>query len=236
MKRRLVVFVLALCLLLTLVPTSALAGNGITEFPQRVTAWMKIKFDCGCKTEGTGAMVSADGLITAGHNLFCKKHNKPAKTIEFYFGYVGSNDYFYRYSGSCNFFTFCDFSNGYSRKDDIGFVKFPKKFGIGWYGSQTRNASEYNGEKGFVCYYGDNGKVKMFKNDINEYDSTTITLEHSPLPTSAEGAPIYFQRGAGLNEALIGVYTGAEGGQCYFSLITRQVFNSMSEKLSWESD
>ena len=237
MKKRMLLTALVLCLLLTLLPTSALAGNGNTEFPQRCTAYMKIKFRCGCKTTGTGGLIAADGLLTAGHNLICREHNALVTSIEFYFGYISSDNYWYRYKGKYTPIPFCDFSKGYTAENDIGLVKFAEKIGlkIGWYGSQTRRASEYEREKGFICYHSSDGKGLICKGTIREGNyRDAISIDHAELPAGADGAPIYFLRGAGLNEALIAVYTHSENGKCYGTVINRDVFDTMQQKLSFE--
>ncbi len=238
MKKRIITLFLVLCLALTLLPVSALA-KGNTEFPQVVTAFMKIKFECGCKTTGTGGMVGANGLITAGHNLICKNHNKPAKSIDFYFGAVSADNYWYKYSGKFTAFPFCDFSDGYTSENDIGLVKFPKKIAKnvgGWYGSQTRDVSEYDGIKGMICFYNADGKALIHKCDLTAYISTRLSFEHKPLPEGSDGSPIYFLRGAGRNDALIGVYTGYEDGKCIGAIITWEVFSKMRDVLSFELD
>ena len=208
MKKRAMILFCILCLTLVLLPASALAGNGIAESPQAATAYMKIKFKCGCKTTGSGAMVCEDGLVTAGHNLICVTHNEPASSIEFYFGHKASNDYWYKYTGQFTIHCDCDFSGGYSSEGDIGVVKFPKAFGknTGWYGSEFGPDSNYEGVKCLVCGYDANGKIKMFQSELNVMDRSRFTFSYKDLPSGMVGAAVYFLRGAGRNPALVGVY------------------------------
>ncbi|MBR3018863.1 MAG: hypothetical protein IKH57_17570 [Clostridia bacterium] len=239
MKKRILVLSLILCLALTLVPAAASAANGITEFPQVVTAFMKTKFECGCSATGTGGMIAANGLITAGHNLVCAEHNKPARSIDFYFGSVSSSDYWYKYSGKFTTFVFCDFSNGFTTENDIGIVKFPYKIAKnvgGWYGSQTRSTSEYEGVRGFTCFYDASGKGLVHQGDMSAYDNTRIFLDHKPLGAGADGAPVYFMRGAARNPALIGVYSAGKDGKCVICNITYDVFSKMMDELVFELD
>ena len=236
MKKRMMALSLILCLLLAMAPVSASAGNGVTEFPQRCTAYMQIKFRCGCKTTGSGGMIAANGLITAGHNLLCRKHNELVTSITFYFGYVSSNNYFYKYNGKYTPIVYCDFSGGYTPENDIGLIKFEQKVGnkTGWYGSQVDYASAYDGVSGYICYYNDKGKVLICKGNMVEYDDTNIVLEHAGLPSNADGGPLYFLRGSGLNEAVIGVYSSGESGECHCSLIGQNLWNKIKAELSFK--
>ena len=238
MKTRMLTLTLALCLLLTLLPAAALAGNGNTEFPQVVTAYMKINYSCGCKATGTGGMIRPDGLITAGHNLICKNHNKPAKAIEFYFGYVSPNDYWYKYTGKYTSYTFCDFSNGYTTENDIGLVKFPKRIGdyMGWYGWDLKDASELEGEKVFVVTHHSDGKSIIYQGVLSKYDENRVSFEHSALPAGADGAPIYFFRGAARNPALIAVYSGCVGNSCIGSIINLDVAMKIVDEMAGNSE
>ena len=63
-------------LLILLLPSyTAAADGGRSAYPEKAIAYMDITFRCGCTRIGTGAMVCADGLLTAGHNLICKEHS-----------------------------------------------------------------------------------------------------------------------------------------------------------------
>lgn len=237
MKKRIIILSIVLCLALTLLPTSALAGNGITEFPQVVTAFMKIKFKCGCHSTGTGGMIAANGLITAGHNLVCREHNKSVKSIDFYFGSVSSSNYWYKYSGKFTTFVFCDFSDGFTTENDIGIVKFPYKIAKhvgGWYGTTSRSTDEFNGVKGFVCFCDANGKILVHQGNMSVYDNTRILLDHKPFSAGADGAPVYFMRGAGRGFALLGVYSADENGKCVIPTLTYEIFSKMLDELSFD--
>ena len=96
MKKRM----LALLLLLALVIALPLQSVADSFDPHRATAYMTIKFECGCTRYGTGAMIGRYGLVTAGHNLYCSTHASPLKTCDFLFGAKSPNSGRYRYSGN----------------------------------------------------------------------------------------------------------------------------------------
>ena len=56
-----------------------------TRVEDTAVALMDITFSCGCTRMGAGTMIAVNGLITAGHNLLCSKHNQKLKTCTFYF-------------------------------------------------------------------------------------------------------------------------------------------------------
>ena len=238
MKKRILVLTLILCLALTLLPATASAGNGNTEFPQVVTAFLKIKFECGCKATGSGGIIRPDGLITAGHNLLCKIHNKPAASIDFYFGALSTDNYWYKYTGKFTTYVFCDFSNGYTSENDIGIVKFSKRVGdsTGWYGWDYGDATEYAGEKAFISSYNPDAKGLIYQATLSAYDDARVTFDHKALPESADGSPIYYLRGTGRNPALIGVYTGCEGETCFGSVINLDVALKIMDMLDMNAE
>lgn len=237
MKRRALLLCLIVCLLLSCLPSAALAGNGITEFPQSTMAYMDIKFKCGCTRIGTGAMICKNGLITAGHNLLCSKHNKSASSIVFYFGYKSKNNYLYRYSGSCNFWYFCDFSDGYNSENDFGYVRFPSNVGdrTGWMGLQVYGDSDLNGAKCFIGAYKSDGSLLIYQSTMNVKGTKELTINRSEIAYGGEGGPIYILRGAGRNAAVVGVYTSHSTTQstCTGVRLTSKLFNEMHEDLTF---
>ena len=100
------------------------------------TAYMLSYFTCGCSIEGTGAMTGRYGLITAAHNLYCQNHGKPLKGCLFYFGARKTENCFYEYSGGFSYTVYDTFQNGYSSKNDIGYIVFDTPVGdiTGWFG------------------------------------------------------------------------------------------------------
>ena len=228
--RRLTAAVLAAALLITLLPAGALAAGSYYDYPYSAIAYMEIEFKCGCTTTGTGVMVAPNGLITAGHNLNCHVHNRPAKTLSFWFGYVNKSNYRYRYmKGQCSFTYYCDFSRGYNSANDIGYVVFPKEIGqnTGWLATSfSADASEFDRGGEFVSVDGyAYGSLKSCYTVAEEYGATQVSIEDVSWGMDA-GSP-FIRSGEGEPTVVRGVLTSRSNSRWYGRVLTKNIYRDM---------
>lgn len=202
-----------------------------TRVEDTAVALMDITFSCGCTRTGAGTMIAVNGLITAGHNLLCSKHNQKLKTCTFYFGFAKQNDWHYKYNGSFTYRYYCDFSSGYSSKDDIGYIVFPSNIGnkTGWYASTIQDdyglSWEYTNASGYK-----NGRKTSDWNQITVVNSKQVKWsQSSSFQGSCEGGPLYWFYEGLTYPQLIGVYTSFSGSTGYGRRLTNQVFNDMKK-------
>lgn len=202
-----------------------------TRVEDTAVALMDITFSCGCTRMGAGTMIAVNGLITAGHNLLCSKHNQKLKTCTFYFGFAKQNDWYYEYNGSFTYRYYCDFSSGYSSKDDIGYIVFPSNIGnkTGWYASTIQDdyglSWEYTNASGYK-----NGRKTSDWNQITVVNSKQVKWsQSSSFQGSCEGGPLYWFYEGLTYPQLIGVYTSFSGSTGYGRRLTNQVFNDMKK-------
>lgn len=188
------------------------------------TAYMDIKFECGCTAYGTGAMIGRYGLITAGHNLYCHLHGKPLKTCSFLFGAKSPNSGKYKYNGNFTFWSYDTFSSGYSSTYDIGYVIFPKPVGnsTGWYGYQVGSDYDLNMEYVNVYNYSDRARLQTLYTVQYVQDSNRVSMDD--YISYSEGGPIFF----GSDYRVIGVYTShSSSGKGIGRRLTNQIINDM---------
>ena len=219
---------LTLMLLLAAFPAQA---STYTNMRETAIAYMDITFACGCKRTGAGTMVAVNGMLTAGHNLVCHTHNKKVKTCAFYFGYASKSDYYYKYNDSFTYTYYCDFSNGYASKDDIGYIKFPTDVGkrTGWYATSVESDSDLSWEH---CH------TQGFKNGSRVYDWGVVTVadarqitwtRSSSFQGCCEGGPLYYDYEGLEFPVLVAVYTSYDGATGYARRLTNQIFNDMKQ-------
>ena len=146
--KRIIVLILVFVLLLCMNSATAASFD-----PHKATAYMDIKFECGCWGTGTGAMVGRHGLITCAHNLCCPSHGKWYKSITFVFGAKSANSGQKKVSSGFSAWVYDTFQNGYNSEDDIGYVVFNKPIGdsTGWFA--THAASDTDVEYAFTNVY-----------------------------------------------------------------------------------
>ena len=121
-----------------------------TKFPYCAIAHITLLFECGDSGYGSGFMVSDNTLLTAGHCVYCKEHNKGLSSIEFKFGYNNTDgSYVLGVSGCENYYYSSDYanntSNGWdSEDDDYAYIKFKSPIGsiTGHYGLKAFSDSQ----------------------------------------------------------------------------------------------
>ena len=225
----------AVILLLSLILSSyaAAADGGRSAFPEKSIAYMDITFGCGCTRIGTGAMVCVDGLLTAGHNLICKDHGQTAETIDFYFGYVSKNDFFYHYKGHFHYWYLDCFKNGYHSRNDIGYVLFDENVGdkTGWLATRYGPDREFDGQICSVSAYSRDGELTEYSAQIGIDGQLQFSLNQEELPYGGEGAPVYIYRNG--TPTLVAVYNSHIGSSCLARRLTKELFNEMKARLTF---
>jgi len=222
----------ALLLLVLLAGLFPLPSARAADMRTTAVARMDITFKCGCSRIGTGVMVAVNGMLTAGHNLVCHKHNKPLKNCTFYFGPNGKK-YHYKYKGSFTFTWYCDFSDGYESENDIGYIVFPKSKKVGkttgWYASTAASNSKLGGS--YCHMYGYNGNRL-----VNDWDQVKVVSAReiswpisSALKNCAEGGPVYFEGEGSDYPSVVAIYTcyGSNNSKGYARRLTSQLFDDM---------
>ena len=196
------------------------------------TAFMEIKFTCGCSRVGTGAMIGRRGLITAGHNLFCPYHGSEQKSCSFAFGSKSLNSAWYRYSGTYTYYAYNTFRNGYDPEYDIGYVVFDKPVGdeTGYFGWLAGDDSDLEWEYINVYGYTNKGKSESLLSQ-EEVLNDRLVYWNGYLGGS-DGGPVVVNYGDGsgtdMDYCVVAVYTCSdENGNGYGRRLTMNVINDM---------
>lgn len=223
MKKRIAALVLAL--LLTALPLTSLAG---TFQASRAIAYMESRFTCGCSRGGTGTMIGRFGLITAAHNLYCHQHAKPLQSCNFYFGAKSAGSCWYQYTGRFNYRVYDTFVNGYSSKNDIGYVIFETPVGdeTGWFACRVGDDHYLNEE--FTHVYSYDNKRHLDALFEIQYVLDSYQIYWNGWLSGAEGGPVYFWYEGMEYPEVIAVYTSHDNqGNGYGRRLTQNVFNDM---------
>ncbi len=223
---------LVMLLLILILPSYAAVAGGLSTYPEKSIAYMDISFECGCSRIGTGTMICRDGLITAGHNLICKDHCQTADRIEFYFGYVSSDDYYYHYSGHFHYWYLDSFTHGYHSKNDIGYVLFDEDVGdeTGWMGWWYGPDREFEGETCAISAYSSDGDLTEYSAQITVDSKLQFILNQEKLPYGGEGAPVFVYHNG--TPSVIAVYNSSTSYYCIGRRLTKDLVNDMKARLS----
>ncbi len=216
---------LLLAVLMIALPLSSLAANFV---PERATAYMEIKFKCGCTRGGTGAMIGRRGLITSAHNLYCHNHAQGLEYCNFYFGARSAGSCYYKYNGRFSYTVYNSFRNGYDSSNDIGYVVFESPVGdnTGWYAWLAGTDHDLNQEYVHIMYY---DSTRHSKGDWDlAYVRSNTEIYWNAYAYDTGGGPVYFDY-EGLDfPTVIGVYTSNDSsGHAYARRLTMDVINDM---------
>ena len=207
-----------LMLLAAVLPSSAASFD-----EHKATAFMNIKFECGCTRTGTGAMIGRRGLITCAHNLICFQHSKWLKSCTFIFGAKSANSGQKKVSTGYSYAVYDTFQNGYSSENDIGYVIFDKPIGdsTGWYAWEYGSDEFLNEEYTHVNYYTYNGRFDSLF--TIQYVANNNQLKLNDNPGDGDGAPVFLAY-EGLDwPTVVGVYTVGN----YARRLTKQIGDDM---------
>lgn len=222
MKRFLVLFLVVLLSVSFLIPPTTASADFNQQKP---LALMVMKFTCGCQGYGSGVAIGPFGLLTAGHNLYCKHHGKGLKSCKFLFGatsqYHGKKEYYngFRYT------VYDTFKNGYSNEWDIGFVIFKYNLGsmVGTYPRLIASDSDLNDKVGHIVGYNSSYRFTNLMSKLKVESSRVISFTEAP--SLGEGGPVYLWR----DEApyVVAVYTNYSNGKYYGRRFTQDIYNDM---------
>jgi len=222
MKRIMITVVFVLMLLAAVLPSSADSFDD-----HKATAYMNIKFECGCTRTGTGAMIGRHGLITCAHNLICYQHSKWLKSCTFIFGAKSASSGQKKVTSGYTYTVYDTFQNGYSSANDIGYVIFEQPIGdsTGWYAWECGSDEFLNEEYTHVNYYTYNGRYESLF--TIQYVENSKELKLDDNPGAGDGAPVYLAY-EGLDwPTVVGVYTVGSNGKGYARRLTKQVGDDM---------
>ena len=121
----------------------------VDAYPFRAVVFLDIRFSNGVRSTGTGFMVSANTVLTAGHNVYNHNNGGWATSID-----VNPGGIYSKFSSviSRDFRTMNAWINGQSADYDYGLIQLSGNIGnqVGWFGTQTEpnsnlgNQSIYN--------------------------------------------------------------------------------------------
>ena len=226
MKKR-ILALLVLVMMLLSVGAQAGSFNSL-----HATAFMDIKFNCGCTRYGTGAMIGRYGLITAAHNLYCHTHGQSLKSCSFAFGAKSYQSAWYRYSGKFTYRAYDTFRNGYSSENDIGYVIFDRAVGdeTGWFGYLAGTDYDLNWE--YVNVYSFNNKAQLDSLFSQEDVVSSTQVRFEGYFSGTEGGPVVANYGDGSGSdadyCVVAVYTAYDSsGNGYGRRITSNIITDM---------
>ncbi len=162
-----------------------------SEYPYSAVAKIFSHFRCGCSCSGTGFMVSAAGLMTAGHLLVCSEHHMTADGLTFYFGYKNSQDYLYKYDNGTTYWYGSDNIERDGREWDYGYVKLKERVGdrTGWFGTRVIPDSSFDSFVGNITGFVDNNMYYDI-DKVTLYNDYLLHHEIDTLP-GMSGSPLY---------------------------------------------
>lgn len=219
---------MALLAAFLLLPLAALAGDFDIS---HTIAYMESQFTCGCSRGGSGTMISRYGLVTAAHNLYCYEHGKPLKYCNFYFGARSAGSCWYQYSGKFTYRVYDTFQNGYSSRNDIGYVVFQSPVGdeTGWCGSIAGDDHYLNEEFVNVATYDETRHLDSVYSILYVKNSCEVYWDEWLYGT--DGGPVYFGYSEDLDyPQVVAVYTSHDSnGNGYGRRLTSDIYSDMRE-------
>ena len=220
--------IIVLMLAVILAALSLTAASADSLDPHAATAYMEITFECGCTRTGTGAMIGRYGLLTAAHNLYCHKHARPVKTCDFLFGAKSPNSGKKRYEGHFTYRVYETFKDGYSSKNDIGYVIFETPVGdsTGWFAWRAANDNYLKSKFVTIMNYKTNARIETLYSFLTVRNNTQVLF--TSIPDGGEGGPIFINQDGMEFPEVIGVYICTDDkGNAVGRRITDQVYYDM---------
>lgn len=218
---------LALVIMLFTLPITAMAD---TFDISHTVAYMDSHFTCGCSRGGSGTMISRYGLVTAAHNLYCHVHSEPLQYCDFYFGANSPGSCWYKYDGKFTYRVYDTFTNGYSSKDDIGYVIFNSPVGgeTGWCASIAGSDHYLNEEFTHVLSYDGTRHLQTIFDIQYVLDSKQIYWPG--WISGTDGGPVCFWYEGLEFPQVVAVYTSHDdNGNGYGRRLTNEIFDHMRE-------
>jgi len=224
------ILTLVLAVILTVLPLASLAEE--TFEPWYATAYMEIKFTCGCSRYGTGAMVGRYGLLTCAHNLFCPDHGVGLDYCNFYFGHSKNGKSSFEYKGKFTYYAYDQFTNGYSDAKDVGLVIFNEPVGdtTGWFATSVVDDAVLKSNDITVLNYNAEGELwKAYDIRATIYNATRFSWPE--ILRGTEGGPVFIWEAGDEFPYIVGFYTSFNDdmGLGIGYRMTMDLFNDMKE-------
>ncbi len=192
-------------------------------------AFIETSFECGCSGTSFGTMVGPNGMVIQSEAMYCPEHAKPYSKVVFHFG-RGKNGARMEYDGDFTFKVYETFDEGFSAKNNIGYVVFPFPAGetFGWYGCRMVSDEGLSGTA---------ATVRSLNENWESVDIPVVLAVRSEKQVSAPsekyfytGVPL-FLTAEGNEPVLIGIEcsVSADGSVEFFRRITRRVYEDMEK-------
>lgn len=170
------------------------------SYPYSAVGRIRMKCgDCTSMSQGTGYMVSENCMLTAGHCLYCTKHNKAMNQISIYFGYASVSDYVASVSVSFEYdvvYYPAKYQSTESSNYDYGYIVFNtsanSQIGLetGWFGLVSPSTSNLVGKAAIVLGY-EGQDLKTNSNYVEDVSTTRIFYEID-TDGGQSGSPLYW--------------------------------------------
>lgn len=159
-------------------------------FPYSATVFITATFSNGATYIGSGAMVSSDGVLTAGHMIYSAANGGWATNVTIYPGLNGTTAPFGS-AKSIKLFSVTEWTNKQDPTQDIGLIRLDRPIGYktGWFGlstsatpNETVQTTGFPAEKGETMWKS-TGKIDTIENSRIYYDLDTTSGQ--------SGSPVY---------------------------------------------
>ena len=183
-----------------------------STFPYSAISYLQMTFADGCSAEGTGFMVSANCMLTAGHCFMCEDHGSYVNSMTAYFGYESTSSYLASITATADnaiFYTDPNYT-GSQKNYDYGYVIFETNIGntTGWFGLSAKADSaledlavDVSGYRYGVLYQCD-GTISSVASKRLKYDADTEAGE--------SGCPVYIY-GSTYGHQAVAIHTHGTG-------------------------
>ncbi len=218
-------------------PAEDPAGAPAPETPETRTeaesdpriAFIETSFECGCSGTSFGTLVGLNGMVIQSEAMYCPEHAKPYSKVVFHFG-RGKNGAQMDYDGDFTFKVYETFEDGFSAKNNIGYVVFPFPAGetFGWYNCRTVSDEGLSGTS---------ATIRSLNENWETVEIPVVLAVRSEKQVSAPsqeyfytGVPL-FLTAEGKEPVLIGIEcsVSADGSTEFFRRITPRVYEDMEK-------
>lgn len=210
-------------------PDNRLKNLSTTAYPYSSVAYLIVHFPklaAGWYVQGTGTLIGAETVLTAGHVLYDKAYGGWATSVEVVPGNNGTSEPFGSVT-SKRFFVPDNYTKKEDAVDDYGVIKLPSLIGTktGTLGLAT---GAYVGEQVTLAgYSGDlNGKLGVAKGPISSLWMPQLAQYKLDSTPGSSGSGLFSSK-----DQIVVVHTSGGTGYNQGVVITPTVFNTI---LNWE--
>lgn len=178
--------------------------DNTSTFPYSAIGYLNLTYSDGCSARGTGFMVSANCMLTAGHCLMCDDHGSEVSSMTAYFGYESTSSYLKKVTVTTDdalFYTDPNYT-GSQKNYDYGYVVFETNVGntTGWLGLASRSNSVLTDMDVTVTGYR-RGTLYECAGTIDSV--TTYRVKYDADTEAGEsGCPVYYYNSTYGNQAV----------------------------------